>query len=103
MSFTGWSFDILIGLSSIVLFCRSSVTRRPVPEPFVLIWKVVGIASIRHPFPSRNSPSTDRTSQFVNSPSRTGPSRRSGRTRLPSPPIKALRQDTADELRTNRQ
>lgn len=43
MTFTGWNFDILIGLSAIVLFCFTYTTHRPLPTTFLMIWNVIGI------------------------------------------------------------
>jgi hypothetical protein len=43
MTFQGYNFDILIGLSAVAILLYGSVTHNPLSKSFVLIWNLTGL------------------------------------------------------------
>lgn len=43
MTFNGWNYDIIIGISAIVLLSYSYLTKKQIPKAFFLIWNITGL------------------------------------------------------------
>ncbi|MDO6470670.1 hypothetical protein [Maribacter sp. 1_MG-2023] len=43
MTFTGWNFDILIGLSAVVILIYQSVKNKNLAKSYFLFWNVIGL------------------------------------------------------------
>lgn len=43
MTFNGWNYDIVIGISAIVLLSYSYLTKREIPKLFFMLWNIIGI------------------------------------------------------------
>lgn len=43
MTFEGWNFDILMGISAVFLLCYIMLSKRPTGTRFLIAWNVIGI------------------------------------------------------------
>ncbi len=43
MTFKGWNFDIIVGISAIILLTYLLITRHELPRPFMLWWNTLGL------------------------------------------------------------
>lgn len=43
MTFKGWNFDILVGISAILMLFYLLVTKKRLPKAFVLVWNILGL------------------------------------------------------------
>jgi hypothetical protein len=43
MTFKGWNFDILVGISALVILMYQLLTKRNINKPFLKVWNIVGI------------------------------------------------------------
>lgn len=46
MTFTGWNFDILIGLSALIILLYQLSSRRKISRHFFIGWNIIGITSL---------------------------------------------------------
>jgi hypothetical protein len=46
MTFQGWNYDIFIGISAVIVFAYTAISKKELTDKFLLFWNMIGILSL---------------------------------------------------------